>query len=126
MTANTVIVNYHVKETGEFTVKMQDVLDTHKAITKCKLSMDDDDDDTITKLRTAYNKFLSHCNAVDFVDVLQRVKTYFIVDSNLKDMFQTSHQFVVIGKPKTDLEVSVKYYTNYHYYIIPRQWLTCI
>ena len=111
MTANTVIVNYHVKETGEFTVKMQDVLDTHKAITKCKLSMDDDDNDTITKLCTAYNKFLSHCNAVDFVDVLQRVKTYFIVDSNLKDMFQTSHQFVVLGKPKSDLEVSVKYYT---------------
>lgn len=90
-------------------MKMQDVLDTHKAITKSKLSMDDDDDDgTITKLCTAYNKFLSHCNAVDFVDVLQRVKTYFIVHSNLKDMFQTSHQFVVLGKPKTDLEVSVK------------------
>lgn len=110
-------------------MKMQDVLDTHKAITKSKLSMDDDDDDddgTITKLCTAYNKFLSHCNAVDFVDVLQRVKTYFIVDSNLKDMFQTSHQFVVLGKPKTDLEVSVKYCKNYCYYIIPCHWLTCI
>jgi len=113
-------------------VKMQDVLDTHKAITKSKLSMDDDDDDndddddTITKLCTAYNKFLSHCNAVDFVDVLQRVKTYFIVDSNVKDMFQTSHQFVVLGKPKTNLEVSVKYCKNYCYYIIPCHWLTCI
>ena len=89
---------------------MQDVLDAHKAIKKSKLSMDDDDDDDkVTKLCTAYNKFLSHCNAVDFVDVLQRVKAYFIVDSNLKDMFQTCHQFVVVGKPKTELEVSVKH-----------------
>ena len=83
---------------------MQDVLDTHKAIMKFKLSLDDDD--TVTKLCTAYNKFLSHCNAVDFTDVLQRVKTYFIVDSNLRDMFQTS-QYIVLGKPTTELEVSV-------------------
>lgn len=89
-------------------MKMQDVLDTHKAIMKCKLSMDDDEDNKITKLCTAYNKFLSHCNAVDFADVLQRVKTCFIVDSNVKDLFQASHQFVVLGKPKTELEVSMK------------------
>ena len=98
---------------------MQEVLDTHKAIMKCKLSMDDDD--TVTKLCTAYNKFLSHCNAVDFADVLQRVKTYFIVDSNLKDMFQTSHQYVVLGKPETELEVSVKHYTVTN--LLPCQWL---
>lgn len=97
-------------------MKIQDVLDAHKTIMKSKLSMDDDDDgDTITKLCTAYNKFLSHCNAVDFADVFQRVKTYFIVDSNLKDMFQTSHQFVLFGKPKTELEVSAKHYPNYFY-----------
>ena len=96
-------------------MKMQDVLDTHKAITKRKLSMDDDDNDPVTKLCTAYDKFLSHCNSVDFADVLQRVKTYFIMDSNLKDIFQTSHQFVVFGKPKTELEVRVKHYTNYFY-----------
>ena len=88
---------------------MQDVLDTHKAIMKCKLSMDDNDNDEVTKLCTAYNKFLSHCNAVDFADVLQRVKTCFIVDNNVKDMFQTSHQFVVLGKPKTELEVSIQH-----------------
>jgi len=89
---------------------MQDVLEAHKAIMKSKLSMDDDDDDnTFTKICTTYNKFLSHCNAVDFADVLQRVKAYFIVDSNLKDMFQTCHQFVVFGKPRTELEVSVKH-----------------
>ena len=90
-------------------MKMQDVLDTHKAIMKCKLSMDDNDNDAVTKLCTAYNKFLSHCNAVDFADVLQRVKTCFIVDNNVKDMFQTSHQFVVLGKPKTELEVSIQH-----------------
>ena len=94
---------------------MQDVLDTHKAIMKCKVSMNDDDDDTVTKLCTAYNKFLSHCNAVDFADVLQRVKTYFIVDSNLRDMFQTS-QYIVLGKPTTELEVSVKHSNTLIYF----------
>ena len=94
------------QETGEFTVQMQDVLETHQSIMKCKLSLEDDNE-AISKLCSAYNnKFLSYCNAVDFADVLQRVKTCFIVDSDAKDNFQTSHQFVVAGKPKTQLEVS--------------------
>ena len=85
---------------------MQDVLEAHKAIMKYKLSMDEDENSIISNLCAAYNTFLSHCNAVDFADVLQRVKTCVIVDSNVKDMLQISHQFVVIGKPKTQLEVS--------------------
>lgn len=97
-----------MQETGEFAVKTQDVLEAHKAIMKCKLSLDEDSNDTtVTKLCAVYNKFLLHCNAIDFVDVLQRVKTCFIVDSNVRDMFQTSHQFVVLGKPSTELEVSI-------------------
>lgn len=87
-------------------MQLQDVLETHQNIMKCKLLMEDDDVETISKLCAAYNKFLSQCNAVDFADVLQRVKTCFIVDSNAKDTFQTSYQFVVVGKPKTQLEVS--------------------
>lgn len=97
-----------MQETGEFAVKMQDVLEAHKAIMKCKLSLDEDSNDTtVTKLCAVYNKFLLHCNAIDFADVLQRVKTCFIVDSNVRDMIQTSHQFVVLGKPNTELEVSI-------------------
>ena len=86
-------------------MQMQDVLETHQKIMKCKLSLEDDNEE-ISKLCAAYNKFLSHCNAVDFADILQRVKTCFIVDSDAKDKFQISHQFVVVGKPKTQLEVS--------------------
>lgn len=87
---------------------MQDVLEAHKAIMKYKLSLDEDEENTVTKLCAAYNKFLLHCNAVDFVDVLQRVKTCFIVDSDVRDMLQNSRQFVIIGKPKTELEVSTR------------------
>ena len=86
-------------------MQMQDVLETHQNIMKCKLSLEDDNETNISKLCAAYNKFLSYCNAVDFVDVLQRVKTCFIVDSDAKYKFQISHQFVVVGKPKTQLEV---------------------
>ena len=92
------------KETGEFAVKMHDVLEAHDEIMKYKLSMDEEEN-SISKLCTAYNKFLLHCNSVDFADVFQRVKTCFIMDSNVKDMLQISQQFVVTGKPKTQLEV---------------------
>lgn len=93
------------QETGEFTVQMKDVLEMHQNITTYKLLMEDNAG-TVARLCSAYNKFLSHCNAVDFADVLHRVKTNFIVDSNAKDKFQTGQQFVVVGKPKTQLEVS--------------------
>ena len=83
----------------------KDVLETHQNIVKYKLSMEDGTGET-AKLCSEYNKFLSHCNAVDFVDVLQRVKTCFIMDSDAKIKFQTVQQFVVVGKPKTQLEVS--------------------
>ena len=92
------------KETGEFAVKMHDVLEAHEEIMKYKLSMDEEEN-SISKLCTAYNKFLLYCNSVDFSDVFQRVKTCFIMDSNVKDMLQISQQFVVTGKPKTQLEV---------------------
>ena len=82
-------------------MQMQDVLETHQKIMKCKLSLEDDNE-AISKLCAAYNKFLSYCNTVDFADILQRVKTCFIVDK-----FQISHQFVVVGKPKMQLEVSI-------------------
>lgn len=91
------------KEKGEFSVKLQDVFEAHKSIMKNKITMDDDNESP--KLVAAYNKFLSHCNAVDFADILQRVKTTFIVDSDVKDKFQTSYQFVAVGNPKTQLEV---------------------
>lgn len=91
------------KERGEFSVKLQDVFEAHKSIMKNKITMDDDNESS--KLVAAYNKFLSNCNAVDFADILQRVKTTFIVDSDVKDKFQTSYQFVAVGNPKTQLEV---------------------
>lgn len=91
------------KEKGEFSVKLQNVFEAHKSIMKNKITMDDDNESS--KLVAAYNKFLSHCNAVDFADILQRVKTTFIVDSDVKDKFQTSYQFVAVGNPKTQLEV---------------------
>ena len=91
------------KEKGEFSVKLQNVFEAHKSIMKNKITIDDDNESP--KLVAAYNKFLSHCNAVDFADILQRVKTTFIVDSDVKDKFQTSYQFVAVGNPKTQLEV---------------------
>lgn len=93
------------QETGEFTVQMKDVLQMHQNITTYKLLMEDNAG-AVASLCSAYNKFLSHCNAVDFADVLHRVKTNFIVDMDAKDKFQTGQQFVVVGKPKTQLEVS--------------------
>ena len=91
------------QEKGEFSVKLQDVFEAHKSIMKNKITMDDDNESS--KLVAAYNKFLSNCNAVDFADILQRVKTTFIVDSDVKDKFQTLYQFVAVGNPKTQLEV---------------------
>ena len=71
---------------------------------KYKLAMEDGDEE-IARLCSEYNKFLSYCNAVDFVDILQRVKTCFIVDTDAKNNFQTLQQLVVVGKPNTQLEV---------------------
>ena len=71
---------------------------------KYKLAMEDGDEGT-ARLCSEYNKFLSYCNAIDFVDLLQRVKTCFIMDTDAKNNFQTLQQFVVIGKPNTQLEV---------------------
>ena len=57
-------------------MKLQDVFEAHKSIMKNKINMDDHNESP--KLVDAYNKFLSHCNAVDFADILQRViKTTF-------------------------------------------------
>ena len=112
------------QETGQFTVQLQDVFETHKNIMKFKISMDEGNE-KISKLCAAYNKFLSHCNAVDFADVLQRVKTTFIVDSSVKDNFQTSHQFVVVGTPNTQLEVSKRIEYNFNLYLLTLCLLTC-
>lgn len=97
-------LSFFFKEAGEFTVKLHDVLEAHKAVMNYKLSMDEEKN-SISRLCTPYNTFLLHCNAVDFADVLHRVKTCLITDSNVKDMLQISQQFFVTGKPKTQLEV---------------------
>ncbi|XP_068747987.1 PCNA-interacting partner-like isoform X1 [Montipora capricornis] len=101
-----VMAQLNKQEKGEFTVQPKDVLETHQNIVKYKLSMEDGSGET-AKLCSEYNKFLSHCNAVDFVDVLQRVKTCFIMDSDAKIKFQTVQQFVVVGRPKTQLEEEI-------------------
>ncbi|XP_015762098.1 PREDICTED: PCNA-interacting partner-like [Acropora digitifera] len=101
-----VMAQFNKQEKGEFTVQSKDVLEAHQNVMKYKLAMEDGDEE-IARLCSEYNKFLSYCNAVDFVDILQRVKTCFIVDTDAKNNFQTLQQLVVVGKPNTQLEEEI-------------------
>ena len=92
------------QETGEYAVQTQDVLEAHRQIIKHKLHMDTVDEN-ISNLCGSYDKFLSYCNAVDFIDILQRVKTAFIVNKSANKVYQMPHQFVVIGRIMTAFEV---------------------
>ena len=81
------------------------MLETHEKMTRQKLGLTESEDQELSPLISAYDDFLGHCNANDYVSVLQQIKAYFILDETLRKLYQVSFQYVILGKPRTELEV---------------------
>lgn len=80
------------------------MLEVHDKITESKLHLVGNEDNTA--FLTDYNDFLLNCNAIDYADVAQKVGSCFSQDDNVRDLYQTGFQYIIVGEPETLVEVS--------------------
>ena len=83
---------------------MEEVIEAHEEITKAKLDSDLNEENV--DLKQDYKDFLCNCNAVDYADVVQRVKSCFNADESVRELYQTGFQYIIAGVPDTLVEVS--------------------
>ena len=85
---------------------MEEVIEAHEEIAKSKLNFNSDLNGENVDLKQDYKDFLCNCNAVDYADVVQRVKSCFNADESVRELYQTGFQYIIAGVPDTLVEVS--------------------
>ena len=59
-----------------------------------------------------YDKFLCHCNAMDYADLINGVKECFKSDAGIKELYEGQH-YLIYGTPTSIVEVKLSLFLHF-------------
>lgn len=96
-----------LQQSGQFKADLQDVVATHQEIMKSKLNRTQQcTSSDIQDIIDNYGKFLAHCNALDYADLISIVRECFKSDTSIKELYDKKH-FIIYGQPVSLYEVNL-------------------